>query len=372
MATQIPRLRWVGGDSRSGVWFGLAKLLMHDEYNRIEAIRKSRRERARNAMDAAAEDPDTEVVAAAPSSAGDGPGDVANDGQEIAEPEPELANHEGQEQLARDAQGASRQADAEEAEQSANPAEHSDTAGNIQVQAQEQRSSHSPSRPPSRASHAPSTYARHANIQEQEREEQVSSPGPTPPASRTSPANSVYRHYSSRLSRASTLIATPLTTAANPASAASGTPQAQSYASVVRPATTGPPAQLRRGGRVCAPVPHARGTQARHTHPLQQQSITVYHVPEPQTYSYSYSPSHGYASHYIPPENQHHEHPTPPTMSPIFYHPTMFYQLYYHDESCTCQAENPNLNPCPPSPTHYHEAGDDAPIRYSEEYSHYY
>ncbi|EXJ66332.1 uncharacterized protein A1O5_10484 [Cladophialophora psammophila CBS 110553] len=50
MPRQIPRLRWAGGDSRSSVWFGLAKLCMHDKYVRIEAIRRSRRGRARAAI----------------------------------------------------------------------------------------------------------------------------------------------------------------------------------------------------------------------------------------------------------------------------------------------------------------------------------
>ncbi|KIW88249.1 uncharacterized protein Z519_11360 [Cladophialophora bantiana CBS 173.52] len=54
MPIQIPRLRWAGSDSRSSVWFGLAKLCMHDKYRRIEAIRRSRRDRARGAISAEA------------------------------------------------------------------------------------------------------------------------------------------------------------------------------------------------------------------------------------------------------------------------------------------------------------------------------
>ncbi|KIW31093.1 uncharacterized protein PV07_02774 [Cladophialophora immunda] len=46
MTRQIPRPRWTGGDSRSSAWFGLARLCMHDEYMRVEAIRRSRRDRA--------------------------------------------------------------------------------------------------------------------------------------------------------------------------------------------------------------------------------------------------------------------------------------------------------------------------------------
>ncbi|KIX94831.1 uncharacterized protein Z520_09521 [Fonsecaea multimorphosa CBS 102226] len=61
MPREIPRPRWIGGDSRNSAWFGLAKLLMHDEYLRIEAIRKSRRDRARAAL---LTKPDTEAVAA--------------------------------------------------------------------------------------------------------------------------------------------------------------------------------------------------------------------------------------------------------------------------------------------------------------------
>ncbi|KAL2401485.1 hypothetical protein ABEF93_006503 [Exophiala dermatitidis] len=47
MSRQVPRLRLFGGDHRSTVWFGLARLLMPDEYKRVETIRRSRRERAK-------------------------------------------------------------------------------------------------------------------------------------------------------------------------------------------------------------------------------------------------------------------------------------------------------------------------------------
>lgn len=40
-------LKWIGGDSRCSVWFALGKLLMPTEYERVEAIRKNRRARAR-------------------------------------------------------------------------------------------------------------------------------------------------------------------------------------------------------------------------------------------------------------------------------------------------------------------------------------
>ncbi|KAL2426775.1 hypothetical protein ABEF95_002944 [Exophiala dermatitidis] len=45
MSRQVPRLRLFGGDHRSSVWLGLAQLLMPDEYKRVEAIRRNRRER---------------------------------------------------------------------------------------------------------------------------------------------------------------------------------------------------------------------------------------------------------------------------------------------------------------------------------------
>ncbi|KIW85000.1 hypothetical protein Z517_00388 [Fonsecaea pedrosoi CBS 271.37] len=54
MSAQVPRPRWIGGKSRSSAWFGLAKLCMHDEYMRVEAIRRSRRDRARATILAAA------------------------------------------------------------------------------------------------------------------------------------------------------------------------------------------------------------------------------------------------------------------------------------------------------------------------------
>ncbi|OAP64366.1 hypothetical protein AYL99_00338 [Fonsecaea erecta] len=49
MAKPGLRPRWTGGDSRSSGWFGLAKMLMPDEYRRIDAIRKNRRDRVRAA-----------------------------------------------------------------------------------------------------------------------------------------------------------------------------------------------------------------------------------------------------------------------------------------------------------------------------------
>ncbi|EXJ83511.1 hypothetical protein A1O1_07134 [Capronia coronata CBS 617.96] len=54
MSRQVPRLQLFGGDHRSSAWFGLAKLLMHDEYLRVEAIRRSRRGRAKRASQSVA------------------------------------------------------------------------------------------------------------------------------------------------------------------------------------------------------------------------------------------------------------------------------------------------------------------------------
>lgn len=44
-----PNLQWIGGDSRSSVWFGLGRLLLPSEFERVEAIRKSRRARLQKA-----------------------------------------------------------------------------------------------------------------------------------------------------------------------------------------------------------------------------------------------------------------------------------------------------------------------------------
>ena len=54
MANQAPTLKWIGGDSRSSVWSGLARLLMPAEYERVETIRRNRRARARIAREEAA------------------------------------------------------------------------------------------------------------------------------------------------------------------------------------------------------------------------------------------------------------------------------------------------------------------------------
>jgi hypothetical protein len=51
---KAPNLKWIGGDSRSSVWFGLGTLLMPAEYERVEAIRKSRRARAQKGTEESA------------------------------------------------------------------------------------------------------------------------------------------------------------------------------------------------------------------------------------------------------------------------------------------------------------------------------
>jgi len=50
MAKNASRLHWIGGDSRSSVWFALAKLYLPSEVERVEAIRRRRRERVRKAV----------------------------------------------------------------------------------------------------------------------------------------------------------------------------------------------------------------------------------------------------------------------------------------------------------------------------------
>lgn len=68
MPKDIPRLQWFGGDTRSSVWLGFAQLLMPKEYDRVEAIRRHRRElkmKARIGAEAAA------AKAIAPGDAGD-------------------------------------------------------------------------------------------------------------------------------------------------------------------------------------------------------------------------------------------------------------------------------------------------------------
>ncbi len=68
MPKDIPRLQWFGGDTRSSVWLGFAQLLMPKEYDRVEAIRRHRRElkmKARIEAEAAA------AKAIAPGDAGD-------------------------------------------------------------------------------------------------------------------------------------------------------------------------------------------------------------------------------------------------------------------------------------------------------------
>lgn len=90
MARSVPRLQFWGGDHRSNAFYGLAKLLMHDEYQRIEAIRRSRRERAKRAhvegVSAEANDSGND---AANKPAVDGPGPEDNDRADDAQNPPE-------------------------------------------------------------------------------------------------------------------------------------------------------------------------------------------------------------------------------------------------------------------------------------------
>ncbi|OAL38984.1 hypothetical protein AYO20_01735 [Fonsecaea nubica] len=91
MSAQVPQPRWIGGKSRSSAWFGLAKLCMHDEYMRVEAIRRSRRDRARATILAAAA---PEAVTAG-ASGGDREVAEAEEDKDVADDE---RPHEGEDQ----------------------------------------------------------------------------------------------------------------------------------------------------------------------------------------------------------------------------------------------------------------------------------
>ncbi|OAG40707.1 hypothetical protein AYO21_05005 [Fonsecaea monophora] len=91
MSAQVPRPRRIGGKSHSSAWFGLAKLCMHDEYMRVEAIRRSRRDRARATILAAA----APEAATASASGGDREVAEAEEDKDIADDE---RPHEGEDQ----------------------------------------------------------------------------------------------------------------------------------------------------------------------------------------------------------------------------------------------------------------------------------
>ncbi|KAK4944884.1 hypothetical protein LTR10_015803 [Elasticomyces elasticus] len=102
MSRSTPRLQAFGGDHRSSAWYGLAKLLMHDKYERIEAIRRSRRERAERAriecaageVNASSGDASDQAPVDAPGPEQDNQtGDAQNPPKDDALPEPGAAGN---------------------------------------------------------------------------------------------------------------------------------------------------------------------------------------------------------------------------------------------------------------------------------------
>jgi hypothetical protein len=101
MPKDTPRLQWFGGGgdtrSRSSVWLGFAQLLMPKEYDRVEAIRRHRREvklqrKAQAKAQAEAEAETAAVTAQVIASAGDVEGNkvgeaAAADGSAVGEGE---------------------------------------------------------------------------------------------------------------------------------------------------------------------------------------------------------------------------------------------------------------------------------------------
>jgi hypothetical protein len=102
MPKDIPRLQWFGGggDTRSpsSVWLGFAQLLMPKEYDRVEAIRRHRREvklkrKAEVEADAEAAAAETvtaqQVIAYAGDAEGNKAGEAAADRSAVGEVEGE-------------------------------------------------------------------------------------------------------------------------------------------------------------------------------------------------------------------------------------------------------------------------------------------